>query len=183
MNFACYSFLIEHIFFSCVDAIVFVVHVNFQQYWFDSHYEFLLLGRVATKEYFVEVLHHLHEIIQRKRSELWANNFQILHYDSLLAHISLLLHKLFWQKTTSSWCHSVHIYQLLTPTTFFCSERYTGNWKYIVQPVEKIKQNCRVSWRLYYTVHFTDVLCIGKHWNKNIMSDRRLLWREHCQHW
>jgi hypothetical protein len=55
------------------------------------HHEYAPLGQTVNKNYYKEVLHLLHDAVQRKRPELQdAHNWQ-LHRDNAPAHSSHLI--------------------------------------------------------------------------------------------
>ena len=55
------------------------------------HYEFLPKGRTVNKEYYLEVMRRLREVIRQKRTELWKNQSWILHHDIAPTRTSLLV--------------------------------------------------------------------------------------------
>ena len=57
------------------------------------HHEFLPQGRTVNKEYYVEVMCRLSEVIHQKRTELWKNQSWILPNDNASAHIPMLVHE------------------------------------------------------------------------------------------
>lgn len=50
---------------------------------------FLSGGRKVNKEYYLEIMCHLREVIRRKCTDLWKNNSPLLHHDNALIHASL----------------------------------------------------------------------------------------------
>ena len=48
-------------------------------------------GQTINKEFYVEVLQHLHESIRRKWPEKWRDGVWILHHDNAPAHTSHLV--------------------------------------------------------------------------------------------
>ena len=57
------------------------------------HHEFLPQGCTLNKEYYLEVMCRLHEVIRQKRTELWKNQSWILHHDNASAQTSMLVCK------------------------------------------------------------------------------------------
>ena len=55
------------------------------------HQEFSRQGRMVNKEFYLEVMRRLREVIWKKRPELWKNNSWLLHHDNAPAHSSLLV--------------------------------------------------------------------------------------------
>jgi hypothetical protein len=53
------------------------------------HYEFVPIGQTVNLVYYLEVLERLCEKVRRKRSECFANNSWITHYDNAPAHTAL----------------------------------------------------------------------------------------------
>ena len=64
------------------------------------HYEFLPTGQTVNKEYYLSVMHHLREAIHKKRLELWANNYWILHQDNASSHTALIPLEFFAKNST-----------------------------------------------------------------------------------
>jgi histone-lysine N-methyltransferase SETMAR len=56
-----------------------------------AHHEFLPQGKTETKEYYVEVMKRLHEVIRKKRPDAWRSNRWMLHADNVPVHTSLLI--------------------------------------------------------------------------------------------
>jgi hypothetical protein len=52
------------------------------------HFEFIPHGQMVNQAYYVEILKWLHEVVRRKRPELWPNNW-ILHHNNAPAHNAL----------------------------------------------------------------------------------------------
>jgi len=63
--------------------------------FFDSrgvmHHEYAPQGQNINKEYYLEVLRHLHDAVRRKRQDLWAAGTWQLHHDNAPAHSSQLI--------------------------------------------------------------------------------------------
>ncbi len=57
---------------------------------FIIHYEFVPCGETVNKEFYLNILKHLREAVQRKRPEAWTNMW-MLHRDSSPAHTSFLI--------------------------------------------------------------------------------------------
>ncbi|UYV61773.1 hypothetical protein LAZ67_1006451 [Cordylochernes scorpioides] len=55
------------------------------------HHEFLPQGRTVNKEYYLQVMRNLREVIRQKRPDLWKNKNWLLHHDNAPAHTSLLV--------------------------------------------------------------------------------------------
>lgn len=66
-----------------------VLLIVFFDYNVIIHYKLLTPGHKAAMVNCLEVLHHLHEAIWSKWTELWANNSWILHHNNTPAHTSL----------------------------------------------------------------------------------------------
>jgi hypothetical protein len=47
----------------------------------------------VTKEYYLEVMKHLHEAIRKKRPDAWRSNGWMLHADNMPANTSLLINQ------------------------------------------------------------------------------------------
>ena len=63
--------------------------------FFDSrgvvHHEYAPQGQNINKEYYLEVLHHLRDAVQRNRPDLWATGTWQLQHDNAPAHSSQLI--------------------------------------------------------------------------------------------
>ncbi|UYV73990.1 JRKL, partial [Cordylochernes scorpioides] len=55
------------------------------------HHEFLPQGRTVNKEYYLQVMRNLREVIRQKRPDLWKNKNWLLHHNNASAHTSLLV--------------------------------------------------------------------------------------------
>jgi hypothetical protein len=55
------------------------------------HYSYAPEGQTINKEYYLEVIHHLCDAVQRKGPDLWASHNWQLHHDNALAHSSHLI--------------------------------------------------------------------------------------------
>ena len=57
---------------------------------FDSHgvvhHEYAPQDQNINKEYYLEVLHHLRDVVRSKRLDMWAAGGWQLHYDNAPAH-------------------------------------------------------------------------------------------------
>ena len=58
--------------------------------FFDSHsivhHKYAPEGQTINKEYYLEVLRHLHDAVQRKRPDMWTEKNWQLHHDNAPAH-------------------------------------------------------------------------------------------------
>jgi hypothetical protein len=54
------------------------------------HHEYVPAGQTVNAKFYVEVLKHLRECVQRARPELWAENAWILHQDNAPPHTMLV---------------------------------------------------------------------------------------------
>jgi hypothetical protein len=55
------------------------------------HHSYAPEGQTINKEYYLEVIRHLHDAVRRHRPDLWAScNWQV-HYDNAPAHSSHLI--------------------------------------------------------------------------------------------
>jgi hypothetical protein len=61
------------------------------------HFEFIPQGQTVNQAYYVEMLKQFHEVVHRKRSELWASDM-ILHHDTAPSHKALLCQAVFGPK-------------------------------------------------------------------------------------
>jgi len=52
------------------------------------HHEYAPDGQTINKEFYLEVLRHLCELVRRKRPEKWRDGDWILHHDNAPAHTS-----------------------------------------------------------------------------------------------
>jgi transposase len=50
------------------------------------HHSYAPEGQTINKEYYLEVMHHLHDAVRRKRPDLWASRNWQLHHDNAPAH-------------------------------------------------------------------------------------------------
>ena len=57
------------------------------------NHEFLPQDHTVNKEYYLEVMRRLREVIRQKRTELWKNQSWILHHDKPLVYTSILVHE------------------------------------------------------------------------------------------
>ncbi|UYV79906.1 hypothetical protein LAZ67_18001018 [Cordylochernes scorpioides] len=64
------------------------------------HHEFLPHGRTVNKEYYLQVMRNLREVIRQKRLDLWKNKKWLLHHDNAPAHTSLLVRDLLAKNNT-----------------------------------------------------------------------------------
>jgi transposase len=55
------------------------------------HHSYAPEGQTINKEYYLEVIHHLHDAVRRKRPDLWASCNWQLHHDNVPAHSSHLI--------------------------------------------------------------------------------------------
>ena len=55
------------------------------------HHEFFPQGHTSNKEFYLEVMSRLREVIRQKRTELWKIQSWILHHSNEPAHTSMLL--------------------------------------------------------------------------------------------
>ena len=62
--------------------------------------EFLPQGRTVNKEYYLEVMSRLCEIIRQKRIELWINQTWTLHHDNAQGHTSMLVREFLTKNKT-----------------------------------------------------------------------------------
>jgi hypothetical protein len=56
-----------------------------------AHQNYAPEGQAINKEYYLEVICHLHDAIQHKRLDLWASRIWQLHHDNAPAHSSHLI--------------------------------------------------------------------------------------------
>ncbi|CAD6995928.1 unnamed protein product [Ceratitis capitata] len=55
------------------------------------HHELLPQGRTVNKEYYLQVMRNMLEVIRQKRPDLWKNKNWLLHQDNAPAHTSLFV--------------------------------------------------------------------------------------------
>jgi hypothetical protein len=55
------------------------------------HHSYAPEAQTINKEYYLEVIHHLRDAVQRKRPDLWASCNWQLHHDNAPAHSSHLI--------------------------------------------------------------------------------------------
>ncbi|UYV82243.1 PlexA [Cordylochernes scorpioides] len=84
------------------------------------HHEFLPQGRTVNKEYYLQVMRNLREVICQKRPDLWKNKNWLLHHDNAPAHTSLLVHD-FLAKNNTLMMPQPPYSPDLAPVTFSCS--------------------------------------------------------------
>jgi hypothetical protein len=61
------------------------------------HFEFISQSQTINQAYYVEILKQLHEVVHRKRPELWPSDW-ILHHNNDAAHKSLSVKQFLAQK-------------------------------------------------------------------------------------
>jgi histone-lysine N-methyltransferase SETMAR len=57
------------------------------------HHELVPHDRTVNGQFYLEVIKHLREAVQRKRPEGWGNKTWMLHHDKAPAHMSLVIRK------------------------------------------------------------------------------------------
>jgi hypothetical protein len=62
------------------------------------HHSYAPEGQTINKECYLEVIHHLHDAVRRKRPDLWASCNWQLHHDNAPAHSSHLI-RVSWPNT------------------------------------------------------------------------------------
>lgn len=80
-----------------------------------------------NKEYYLEVMHYLREILHRKCPELWQNHSWKLHHGNTSAQTSLII--IFWVKIKLLFYFSHRIRHTCPPVTSFCSRDWREPWK------------------------------------------------------
>jgi hypothetical protein len=55
------------------------------------HHSYAPEDQTIDKEYYLEVIHHLHDAVWRKRSDLWPSRNWQLHHDNTSANSSHLI--------------------------------------------------------------------------------------------
>jgi hypothetical protein len=63
----------------------------FSDYCGIMHHSYAPEGQTINKEYYLEVIYHLHDAVWHKRPDLWASRNWQLHHDSARAHSSHLI--------------------------------------------------------------------------------------------
>jgi hypothetical protein len=56
------------------------------------HHSYAPAGQTINKEYYLEVICHLHDAVRRKRPDLWPSRNWQLHPDNAPTHSSHLIH-------------------------------------------------------------------------------------------
>ncbi|UYV77389.1 hypothetical protein LAZ67_15000823 [Cordylochernes scorpioides] len=64
------------------------------------HHEFLPQCRTVNKEYYLQVMRNLREVIRQKRPDWWKNKNWLLHHDNAPAHTSLLVREFLAKNNT-----------------------------------------------------------------------------------
>ena len=64
--------------------------VKCEGFAYSLHHEFLPQDRTVNKEYYLQVMRKLREVIRHKRTYMWKNKHWLLHHDKAPAHTSLL---------------------------------------------------------------------------------------------
>jgi hypothetical protein len=70
------------------------------------HYEFAPDRQTINKEFYLEVLEHLHESVRRKTPEKWRDGDWILHHDNAPKHTSHLVQQFLAYHGTAQVQHS-----------------------------------------------------------------------------
>jgi histone-lysine N-methyltransferase SETMAR len=55
------------------------------------HHSYALESQTINKEYYLEVIHHLHDAVRHRRPDLWASHNWQLHHNNAPAHPSHLI--------------------------------------------------------------------------------------------
>jgi len=94
--------------------------------FFDSegivHYEYAPDRQTINKEFYLEVLRRLRELVCRKRPEKWRDGDWILHHDNVPAHTSHLVQQFLAKHGTPLSCTSCHTHQISHRVTFSYSQ-------------------------------------------------------------
>jgi len=105
------------------------------------HYEFLPQGRTVNKEYYLEVMQCLHEVVREKRPDAWRENRWMLQHDKVPSHSSFLVRDFLAKHATT--VHPQPLYSPdLAPADFFLFPKLKSALKARrFESIEAIKTN------------------------------------------
>jgi len=117
-------------------------------------------------EFFLNVLKHLREAVQRKRPEAWTNNTWMLHHDNAPGHVSLLIHE-FSTKHETTVVPQPPYSPDLAPVDFFLFPKFKSSLKdsrfQMVEEIENsiwdlraIPQNTFQNWKKRWGVVYRE---------------------------
>jgi hypothetical protein len=120
--------------------------------FFDSegvvHYEFLPQGRAANKEYYLEVMHHLCEVVKKKRPDAWWENRWVLQHDNVPSHSSFLVRDFLAKHATTVLPQPLYSPDL-APADFFLFPKLISTLKGCrFESIEAIKTNSLAHLRI-----------------------------------
>ena len=105
------------------------------------HCEFVPRGETVNKEFYLNVLKRLREVVRRKRPGAWTNNTWLLHHDNAPAHASFLIREFLTNHETTV-VPQPHYSPDLAPSDFFFFPKFKSSLKgRRFQKVEEIEEN------------------------------------------
>ncbi|GFV96558.1 uncharacterized protein TNCV_3260221 [Trichonephila clavipes] len=109
------------------------------------HHEYAPQGQTVNKEFYLDVMRRLREVVQRKRPVLWAFSRWMLHHAGAPAHTTILVQQFLTKHGTIQVAHLPYSPDM-SPPDFFLFPKIKNSLKgHRFQDIETIKQNIRHS--------------------------------------
>ena len=87
------------------------------------HHEYAPEGQTTNKEYYLEVLHYLHDAVQRKWPDMWTGKNWQLHHDNAPAHSAHVI-KSFLAKNNTALVQQLPYSPDLAPCDFWLFPKF-----------------------------------------------------------
>lgn len=105
------------------------------------HHEYTPQGQTVNKEFYLDVMRRLREVVRRKRPQLWASGRWMLHHDGAPAHTSNVVQQFLAKHGTIQVPHPPYSPDM-SPPDFFLFPKIKRTFKgHRFEDIETIKQN------------------------------------------